>query len=110
MKYRVGAAVAAIALIMGCATMTDPDSQGAFPVYGNWCGPGHPKEGTTPDPINSTDAACRTHAVCYARHGYLNSLCDKNLISALNGIQTTDPVEEIARQGIIAYFENSPKL
>jgi len=93
-----------------CAVSSDPDTQGEFPVYGNWCGPGHPKEGTNPAPINQTDEACRIHDVCYQRHGYFNTVCDKNLIQALGAIQTDDPLEDVARQGIMSYFQNASEL
>ena len=54
--------------------------------------------------------SCRTHDKCYENYGYLNSMCDKELIQALNQIQTDDPAEDLARQAIILYFENSPKI
>jgi hypothetical protein len=97
--------------LSACATPgTDSSSAGEFQVYGNWCGPGHPKPGTKPTPINQVDNACRAHDQCYAFHGYLNRQCDEQLMSALQSIQTSDPLEDAARQGIIVYFENSPKL
>ena len=34
-----------------------------FPVYGNWCGPGHSGPG---NPIDSLDTLCKTHDNCYA--------------------------------------------
>ena len=101
----------AAALVFGaCAATTTTDARGDFSLYGNWCGPGHPKEGATPTPINETDAACRSHDRCYANNGYLNRLCDNQLIVRLRSVRTTDPVEEAARQSIIAYFEKSPKV
>ncbi len=35
------------------------------PIYGNWCGPGHPAAGFPP-PVDAFDAACMRHDLCVA--------------------------------------------
>jgi hypothetical protein len=45
-----------------------------MPLYGNWCGPGHPSEGSPP-PIDAFDAACMHHDLCTA--GPQDALCDQ---------------------------------
>lgn len=102
--------VAVTAGLVACASTGDPGTAGRFQIYGNWCGPGHPKAGTNPPPINQVDEHCRSHDQCYANNGYLNRLCDNQLISRLESVQTTDPAEEAARLAIIEYFVNSPKV
>jgi hypothetical protein len=111
-RMKLAATLSIAALGLGaCATPgTDSGSAGDFQVYGNWCGPGHPKPGTKPTPINQVDSACRAHDQCYGFHGYLNRGCDDQLMSTLRSIQTSDPLEDAARRAIIVYFENSPKV
>jgi hypothetical protein len=96
--------------ISSCAIFSNKDTAGEFPVYGNWCGPSHPKEGTNPDPIDRTDFACQHHDKCYSEYGYLNAHCDENLITELKSFIPNNEIEALARKGIIAYFKKSPKL
>lgn len=35
-----------------------------MPIYGNWCGPGHPRNGDMPPPVDEFDAACMRHDFC----------------------------------------------
>ncbi|UCC78249.1 MAG: hypothetical protein JSW64_08135 [Candidatus Zixiibacteriota bacterium] len=65
--------------------MTPADSritpqQVSFPVYGNWCGPGHSGPG---EPIDAVDAVCRDHDRCYDRTNYSNCGCDRALITRM---------------------------
>lgn len=47
-------------------------------VYGNWCGPNHPKDIDTADaPIDVLDAGCRRHDLCYVEKGLYSCECDK---------------------------------
>lgn len=55
--------------------------QGGIPLYGNYCGPGHgDPTGQTP-PVDVVDAVCRTHDLCYAREGYWDCECDRQLVN-----------------------------
>ena len=38
---------------------------GCLPIYGNWCGPGHPTSTALP-PVDAFDAACMRHDLCTA--------------------------------------------
>lgn len=96
--------------ISSCAIFTNKDTAGEFPIYGNWCGPDHPKTGTNPKPIDNTDLSCKHHDLCYAENGYLNATCDENLITELKANTPQNEIEAIARKAIISYFRKSPKL
>lgn len=48
----------------------------AFPVYGNWCGPGH-GSGT---PIDILDKGCKNHDMCYRSVGYHKCSCDRTFL------------------------------
>ncbi len=93
-----------------CAIFTDKETAGAFPIYGNWCGPFHPISGTNPIVINKTDSACKSHDMCYANSGYFRKACDKNLVLELKSFSPEDKVESDVRRLIISYFKRSPKL
>ncbi len=98
---KVAAALAASALAMGCETL-DPTSQytsfagGKVSFqYGNFCGPNWPVR-VSEDPqvqlrelqrfpaMDSIDAACRLHDICFERAGRDNPACDYALIGALS--------------------------
>lgn len=49
----------------------------AFPVYGNWCGPGY-GSGIA---IDNLDAACRSHDYCYRDYYYHKCKCDTDFHS-----------------------------
>lgn len=49
----------------------------AFPVYGNWCGPGY-GSGT---PIDLLDKGCKNHDMCYSNVGYHKCSCDKTFLN-----------------------------
>ena len=106
----VSAAFFAMIGLSACAMTGDADSAGDLPIYGNWCGPGHPRPGETPTPINDVDRTCQAHDRCYAEHGYLDRGCDEQLIEKLQSLEPQDPIEDAAREAIIVYFENSPKI
>lgn len=64
---------------IGCSSALDKSSRGLFPIYGNWCGPTHPKPGFRPPAINKLDALCKEHDDCYARNAYNYCACDNRL-------------------------------
>lgn len=62
------------------------ETAGRIAVYGNWCGPDHPKylaDVTPPAPIDALDAACMRHDQCYDTHGYLACGCDATFTQEL---------------------------
>lgn len=58
---------------------------GSMPIHGNWCGPGYPKPGENPEPIDSADAACMRHDHCYEEKGYFDCSCDQRLVEEIVG-------------------------
>jgi hypothetical protein len=103
-------AVIILFLATSCAVFSNKETAGQFPIYGNWCGPNHPKAGTNPAAIDKTDLACNHHDYCYAAMGYLNKNCDDQLIAELKSFTPDGDIEAIARKTIISYFRKSPKL
>ena len=49
-----------------------------LPLYGNWCGPGHPRALALP-PVDAFDAACMRHDYCTASPG-LQTYCDRAFV------------------------------
>lgn len=92
---------------------TNPDTAGDYAVYGNWCGPNHPKTmDPPPEALDLVDQACRRHDYCYAERGYFNCDCDMDLVDELkanldNGSYSPGPEERYARS-IYRYFSESP--
>ena len=80
-KFRLGTIlVMSLFLLSGCAKVSRLYSilGGGVPLYGNWCGPGHPQNTTmAPAPIDFVDTACMNHDMCYEKKGYLNCACDQ---------------------------------
>ncbi len=57
----------------------------SLPVYGNWCGPGHPENtaGVPLPPVDGLDAACMEHDRCTAALGDFNCRCDVGFMNRL---------------------------
>ncbi|MDG3132961.1 hypothetical protein MKL26_08045 [Streptococcus suis] len=59
-----------------------PGVEISIPVHGSWCGPGH---GTNtpydPYPVDVLDYGCMRHDLCYAKNGYSDAGCDKDLLA-----------------------------
>jgi Phospholipase A2 len=64
----------------------DP-SKITFEIYGNWCGPNHPRTGLFPKPYDKLDALCKAHDQCYEKSGYSDCVCDKVLIYSIAAAQ-----------------------
>ncbi|GAB6051519.1 hypothetical protein JCM17960_03390 [Magnetospira thiophila] len=60
----------------------------SLPMHGNWCGPGHPKNAwrASLPPVDSLDAACQRHDLCYIQRGELDCGCD---IAFMNELRNT---------------------
>ena len=101
--------------INSCAS-TDPKinkkTAGTYSVYGNWCGPDHPKYSSNPpDPIDKLDAACMKHDICYTQKGNLSCECDKTLNEELKqNIKASTYTRQQANyaKNIHRYFSASP--
>ena len=98
-------------LLMSCSQVKNiKESDLAFPVYGNYCGPKYPPQGTNPVPIDSVDIACKNHDKCYEQYGYFDKLCDSEIINELKSTSPSTPEEIIAKKLIISYFEKTQEL
>ncbi len=67
-----------------------------FPGY-KWCGPGCNGPGT---PINSVDAACKKHDLCYKRYGN-QCECDRAFLRSLRS--EINPYTKMGRQAQLIY-------
>jgi len=98
-------------LLASCGLLSkNKANKDSFPVYGNYCGINYPKKGENPVPIDKTDLSCKKHDQCYEAMGYFNKKCDKDLIKNLNSVTPKTEFEKIAKETIILYFKNSPKI
>ncbi len=57
---------------------------GCLPLYGNWCGPGHPRVPALP-PVDVYDAACMRHDLCRAGP-WAPGACDRAFVDELNAL------------------------
>ncbi len=57
------------------------DAFKCLPIYGNWCGPGHPASLALP-PVDGFDAACMRHDYCTAGH-FPETACDRAFVGEL---------------------------
>ncbi|QFY90748.1 hypothetical protein D5125_15475 [Magnetovirga frankeli] len=55
-----------------------------MPLYGNWCGPGHPPSGTLPAPVDEFDAACMQHDICTSMGP--DTPCDVHFVNQLHAL------------------------
>jgi len=55
---------------------------GCLPLYGNWCGPGHPTGPALP-PVDVYDAACMRHDLCTAGP-WGETACDRAFVDELH--------------------------
>lgn len=107
-------AAGAIAACSNVQPKVQRDSAGRMAVYGNWCGPDHPKysaQVTPPSPIDALDAACMRHDQCYDAHGFLACSCDATLTAELREEMakgTYAGLELATARAVHAHFAASP--
>ena len=75
------AALALAAMLLSQTAGASPF--GCLPIYGNWCGPGHPTSTALP-PVDAFDAACMRHDLCTA-YGP-DTPCDRAFVGELHQI------------------------
>ncbi|WP_206426593.1 hypothetical protein [Clostridium sp. E02] len=78
----------------------------SLPIWGNWCGPGH----SGPEaPIDTLDAQCKKHDLCYGREGYFACSCDIALIKNIaKNFKKMGTKEKIVAAAVTAYFTAAP--
>lgn len=75
-----------------------------FPVWGNWCGPGH-GGGPVKDVL---DNGCKQHDLCYGKRGYFACSCDGALIKYIDRNQKKMKiVERTVAAAIKTYFKKT---
>lgn len=79
----------------------------SFPVWGNYCGPGHSGNNFTEPALDILDEGCRQHDMCYKGMGFQqNCECNKALIQYID--DHYDEMEgfrmKAVAQAIRAYF------
>lgn len=77
----------------------------SLPIWGNWCGPG---QSGPASPVDTLDAQCKKHDLCYANRGYFACYCDVQLLENINLNYSKMGVKEKAMAVVIsAYFSVS---
>jgi len=77
--------IIALAVLFSTAA-ADAVAFGCMPLYGNWCGIGHPSHGAPP-PVDAFDAACMRHDLCTAASPS-DRPCDVAFVTDLHRIAT----------------------
>jgi len=98
--------ISELAKILGSPDNRITPQQLSFPVYGNYCGPGHDDPtGNTP-PIDAVDAVCREHNRCYRLLGAFDRRCDRNFIESMPSAIASTPSPIGKKAGLLAllYF------
>lgn len=89
-----------------------PVAQALKLQYGNWCGPGHPKDvNNAKEPIDILDSVCKKHDMCYVSKGDLNCGCDKDFADTLElGLkqQQYQGAQVAMVRSFRTYFKGSP--
>jgi len=78
-----------------------------FPIYGNWCGPGHPGGNNYPMPIDIIDDACRGHDLCYRQHGFFERKCDTEFVQNLREIAYLSKNKSVVRRNMLNYMSTN---
>ena len=85
---------------------------GGLPIYGSWCGPGHPidlearvssGEDELPDPVDEIDSACKAHDLSYIdQKPWGNSKADAELAESMERILREKREELTGKQFLVA--------
>lgn len=80
----------ALRLVFAATLALTPAWAAAFkcmPIYGNWCGVGHPPSGSTPPPVDAFDSACMRHDLCTLAPGS-ETPCDLVFVAELRTLKS----------------------
>jgi len=80
---RIGSAAATLLGLLPALLLAPGQAQAfkCLPIYGNWCGPGHPTTAALP-PVDAFDAACMRHDLCTTSAP--GALCDRAFVGELH--------------------------
>jgi hypothetical protein len=95
----IGLALLALASLASLPAAAQ-SSMMSMPMYGNWCGPGHPSNPfrASLKPVDPLDAACMEHDLCIASVGAMNCGCDIRLMNRLKYTRYPHPrLQTLAR-------------
>jgi hypothetical protein len=78
-----------------------------YRIHGNYCGPGN-RGG---EPVDTIDAGCQLHDVCYMVNGYHSPLCDQELVDWAKNIDpnTLSRYQRGIRAAITQWFDKKLK-
>lgn len=82
-------------------------------VWGNWCGPDHPREfDINIETTDVLDAICKVHDICYYKKGYCDTDCNRDLLDNINkaDINWNKPLKKVASEIIELTFGVVPSI
>jgi len=88
--------VVAALVLVACGT-------GGFTFHGQYCGPGVPKNGETPEVQDDLDAVCKAHDDCYSQFPSQRHRCDLKIVRELIELKLNPQCSETARE-MALYF------
>ena len=72
-----------------------------LPIYGNWCGPDHPRGfANARPPIDLLDSACMRHDYCIAAQGDFDCGCDITFLTELRNARWNNPYIQKNARGV----------
>ncbi len=103
-------------LLVSCASQ---NGHLAVPLYGEFCGPGHPNLDHIPldqqsaafedlEPKDDIDRACKVHDECFAAKGYFDPDCDRSMVSTLKELNLEEIECRHVAADIIGVFHLTP--
>jgi len=90
-----------VGLFLGGDAIAQQFPNTPLPFYGNWCGPGHPRNpANASPPIDPLDVTCMRHDHCIAVQGVFDCGCDISLLTELRNTRWRNPYIQSAARGI----------
>ncbi len=100
-----------VIITLSSCTSNSLHREPSFALYGNWCGPEHPKiMSNALLPIDQLDASCMRHDLCYADKGNYACECDKIISEELKVYllaESHSPDQKYYARSFYQYFKNS---
>ncbi len=89
------------------AKVAGDDKPSNFVFHGEWCGPDHPKKGSSPEPRDELDSLCKRHDTCYETRGYYSCRCDVELARDIQNSRSIKSENSTKAGLIVQYFKDS---